>query len=369
MDKALSLNELNLLKSTSVTIQTKDTILKVPMDTVPMFQLDWDNLSFSLYGMITLTDDIVTSSKIQFKDAVVTISFMDRFMQITNESFNVVKVIHSTYGANLKGYNLSLRDTASHALANSYLGKGYDKPKNIVAIMNEFLKELGQKELFKGELEVEQLVVPKHIPNYEFFTQEVYRRGASLYRKRDGFIYILKAEDSDFSKLDKEDLSLKEDTEKNYENRIHHKTISELSLIGKSQFSTTDFDFSSKENTSDDNNAIDNWSLNPLKEDAVQTTGFKPLFGNKRSHLEQLRRELQERNKVDVYLNGYCRRNVNTIVDVLLTGNKFDDRSVMMGDTANSGLYIVNKIQDRYVSGSLLQKLFLSRPDADKVIG
>ena len=92
------------------------------------------------------------------------------------------------------------------------------------------------------------------------------------------------------------------------------------------QFETMQFTFDKKNNKTNDSNTMSKWSLNPIKDDAVETVGKKPYMGVQSSHAELLRRNMIKRNPSELYVNGYCHREVNTIIHVETLGNKFDKK-------------------------------------------
>lgn len=371
----MQLNEYNKLShlqiNFSVPSDSQTINYDVDIDLVESFQLDFSNESMVTSGSLIIDDQAFLNQFIQFSDQIVTIEYMDIFEEITRIKSRILNVNHVKYGNNQTGYEILLQDEFSYALQNSFLGRSYQSG-NFQDVVNDFQQQLGvdlSARFVTGNLRFDTpLVVPKHINNLKFFEDELLRMGQSFQGKRDR-IQIYTQDDVIFSNLPEDDVFTEVEKNQNYKNRIHEVRIKEL-IRDKQfpKFETFDYDNRISDFHKNDDNSINDYSLNAIKNSVIDTRGLMPVYERITSHKERLRRQQLKSYGLDIVVSGYCYREVNVIQDVILQGNKQAQFSRDQGDTVNSGKYLISAIQDRYIGGSLLQKLYLRRPDSGEVI-
>lgn len=368
MEKTLALGDANKVLSLSVDITSNGKTIFIPSDSVKEFQIDWDYLTFELFGTMLLTDDVSFSKFINFNDAFVKISYMDFGKNVNEFTFKIVKSIESSYSTNLISYFLVLRDKESFVLSRSFLGKGYSGDSLLSDVLYEFFEELGlDAVVLDSTLKSKNLIVPKNISNLDFFKDEIRRQGGSIFRLRDGKIKILRTLESEFKQLKKDEIQFKEVNKREYLNRILNYSTQGPRIPQNTQnFTTYQYNFETKEFDSKDVSSMDMWSLNPVKTNVLETKGVAPVIGKITEHEENLRRQLLDLNKVTICTHGSCARDLNTIIDIVIGGNQYDKKSSDFGDAEKSGMYAILAIKDKYVGGHFLQQLVCGRPDGGK---
>lgn len=368
MEKTLALNEVNKILSVSVELISNGKTIFIPSDSIIEFQVEWDYLTFEIFGTMILTDDVSFAKFINFNDTYVRLSYMDFGKNVNEQTFKVVKSLESQYSTNLISYFLVFRDKTSFILSRSFLGKGYNGDEFISDVMNEYFTELGINDVvIDSKLKAKNLIVPKNISNLDFFKDEIRRQGGSIYRQRDGKIKILKTFESEFKLLKADETAFKETSKREYLNRIlNYSTTGPKIPEATQNFTTYQYNFETKEFDKNDINSMDMWSLNPVKTDVLATKGVAPVVGKITEHEENSRRQLLELNSLTIHTHGSCARELNTIIDVVIGGNQYDKKSSDIGDAEKSGKYAILRIKDKYVGGHFLQQITCGRPDGGK---
>lgn len=370
----MQLNEFNKLKQLTVTFSTygdKTVSVEVPNEFVETFQIDYSAQTMAVYGSIIVDDQSLIGQTIQFKDQFVDIDFLDYFEERTQMRFRVLNVNHILYDGKQKAFEITLQDDMSYRLKNSYISKSYEKG-DLVTVMNEFLHYLGQNINYKrvhGTLEFnEPLIVPSCMNNLDFFEMEILKRGYNICGDRFG--QLVGGTDNLMPSVLSKDIPFVENEEnQNYRNKIHQLQIKEL-IRDKSQpqIQTFEFDYENRTMKTMNHNGIAKFSQNDIAKRSIETTGFFPRYDRISSHLEKVRRDTSKSYGVDLVVSGYSYRHIHQGQEVYLQGNRNSKESIRYGNTVNSGLYIIQQIQDRYLQGSLMQKLFLRRPDTGQVL-
>lgn len=347
------------------------------------FQIDFG--SSIIQASLLVEDSQLLNSFVQFQNCVVSFYYADLLGNATDLRFRVLNVNHVEFNNKQKQFEILLQDEVSYLLKNSYLGKSY-KDQNLVSIMNEFVNECQKRandgntlilnkyfeEPFKSTSELqnfETFVVPKHINNLRFFEEEALRQGLSISSTRTGFV-INSQEDLEFQKLPRDIPFVENEGNQHYKNLIHQVRIKELIRdTNYPNFSTYEFNYSTEEFLINENNESRNFitDTNMNQTNVIQTIGTKPVFERISQHPERNRREKLNAYGLEIVVSGYCDREVNTIQEVSLKGNKHLPETRIDGDTVNSGEYIIQAIQDRYVNGHLIQRLFLKRQNSGLV--
>lgn len=370
----MKLNEYSKLNHTEVKIlkaknQPKDYEIQysVPMEYIPSFQINFNNETMKITQDIMIDDQSLVNALVNFRYSIIEITYTDLFGDSTVKRFCITNVNHIRYGQDNKAYEIMLQDEASWYLENSYLGKSY-KSGDMVNVLNDFLKHLEVEYLIEGSLPFNTpLVVPKHINNLKFFEDEIYRMGQSIQGTRNGQ-KIFKEEEIRYDLLSMDDIFLEKEPNEKYKNAIIDFNTKELTRNDVNpEFETFDFKNENNDFIKDDSYVLQ-LQVNDRKESVLDTTGKKSIYQRITKHKEMVKRDSLRHNGIDIVVKGYCYREVNTIQDIFIEGNKLDNRFIDLGDTVNSGKYIVCQIQDRFISGSLVQKLFLRRPDTGDVL-
>lgn len=334
------------------------------------FQINFSNETMKKTGSLMIEDGAMLNALIQFRDTIVEITYLDIFNVKSKLTFQITGVHQFQGSVDAKGYEIELQDYQSYCLENSFLGKSY-KSGNMTDVITDFLEELG---IFGypvlGDLEFSKpLVIPKHINNLKFFEDEIYRMGQSIQGIRNG-IRIFKTEELQFESLPIDDQFVEKGSDKHYKNRIQDFDIRELMRDTEPKFISMDFDDQNAQFYLDDNFDITNFQIHEKNGTDVilDTVGRKPVIQRITKHNEMVRRHSMRHNQIDIVVNGYCYREVNVIQPVELAGNTQDVRLRDWGNVVNSGAYVIVQIQDRYVQGSLFQKLYLRRANTFKTI-
>lgn len=334
------------------------------------FQINFSNETMKKTGSLMIEDGAMLNALIQFRDTIVEITYLDIFNVKSKLTFQITGVHQFQGSVDAKGYEIELQDYQSYCLENSFLGKSY-KSGNMTDVITDFLEELG---IFGypvlGDLEFSKpLVIPKHINNLKFFEDEIYRMGQSIQGIRNG-IRIFKTEELQFESLPIDDQFVEKGSDKHYKNRIQDFDIRELMRDTEPKFISMDFDDQNAQFYLDDNFDITNFQIHEKNGTDVilDTVGRKPVIQRITKHNEMVRRHSMRHNQIDIVVNGYCYREVNVIQPVELAGNTQDVRLRNWGNVVNSGAYVIVQIQDRYVQGSLFQKLYLRRANTFKTI-
>lgn len=349
-----------------------DTEFVIKEEFLNSFQVNFSQLSMKVTGSMLVDDGQLLNAFVQMSDQLLRLSYTDREDNNYTGIFQVTSVRHVTYGQNQKGYEIQFMDYASWRLQNSFLGKSYPSG-DMKDVIQEFVQELGFN-LFEieGSLAFENpLVVPKHINNLKFFEDEIYRMGGSIQGTRKGQ-KIHKTEDLEFLKLELDSPFVQNESNQHYKGKIMDFTLTEtLRHRAKPKFSSFDFDteeaLKTYEPTTQDEYDISQYSVKGTK-DILRNEGSEPIYQRETKHNEMVRRNVLEHNQLDIVVPGFCTREPNTLQGVKLQGNKLSQKTIDQGDTVNSGIYIIQQVQDRYISGQLLQKLHLRRQNSGLVL-
>lgn len=372
----IKLDEFNSLEFVEVRFLssplTKDFNLDYTIDTdfLTSFQVNFSNTTMKKTASMIIEDGQLLNILVQFRDVIVELTYIDIFEEETKLTFQVTNVHQFKGNIDSKGYELSLQDYQSYRLENSFLGKSYSSG-DMGSVINDFLVELGVVEYpVNGSMPFDTpLVVPKHINNLKFFEEELYRMGQSIQGTRKG-IQIFKTDEVSFEKLEVDDMFLERVPEKNYKNLILDFDIKELTRNNVCpEFETYDFNIQNNEYNTENNFDISMYQIDTKfgTESILDTVGKRPIHQRLTQHNEMVRRNALLHNGVDIVVSGYCYREVNTVQAIELVGNTTESSIRDLGNVVNSGAYLVVQIQDRFIQGSLLQKMFLRRANTFKV--
>lgn len=339
----------------------------VPIEFIQSFQINFSSCSLKVTGSMLIDDYALINSFIQLRDCLVLIKYRDIFGNETNETFQITAANHIFYGTGNRGYDIEFQEYSSWLLENSYLGRSYSSG-DLQIVLGDFLKELKYEKPIIGSLKFDSpLVVPKHINNLKFFEDEIFRMGGCFWRDRTG-IRLSSHNDLQFSKLKRSEPFFNNSLNQHYKNRILELELNELTRGNVNpKIETMDFQSGELQYLKNDTFDISSYSTGNSK-DILDTIGRKPVYQRLSKHDEMIRREMLTHNGMNIIVPGYCDREVNTVQDVRISGNKLNSTTVIEGDTVNSGDYLVSQIQDRFLNGQLLQKLFLRRPNYGKVL-
>lgn len=351
---------------------TYDTEIVIKEEFLNSFQVNFSQLSMKVTGSMIVDDGQLLNAFVQMSDQLLRLSYTDREGNNYTGIFQVTSVRHVTYGQNQKGYEIQFLDFASWRLQNSFLGKSYSNG-DMKDVIQEFVQELGFN-LFEieGSLEFEEpLVIPKHINNLEFFEDEIYRMGGSIQGTRKGQ-KIHKTEELEFIKLELDSPFVQNEKNQHYKGKIMDFTLTEnLRHNIKPKFSTFDFETEEALKTYEPT-VLDEYDITPYSvkgtKGVLRNEGTEPIIQRGTKHNEMVRRNSLEHNQLDIVVPGFCTREPNTLQGVKLQGNKLSQKTIDQGDTVNSGVYIIQQEQDRYIQGQLLQKLHLRRQNSGLVL-
>lgn len=343
----------------------------IPHEWMFVHQVNYSSETMVITGNIIFDDMGLMNSFLNLSDQILEIEMIDIFEDYILKEFKITAQRQIKYNQNQKGYELFFQDIQSYMLQNSFLGKSYSQG-DIVEVMNEFLGELQVKQTIEGSLPFDKpLIIPKHINNLKFFEDEILRMNGTIFGTRHGQ-KVLANEMMSFDMLEEEDLFTIKTNNPHYKNIIHDFDIKELTISDQEpNIRTYEFSYEEDDFLTNDDNSLDDFKFvhkDNDKDSPIDTIEFKPVFERLTSHRERVRRNNQKHYGMEILVNGYLHREVNTVQDVVVSAGEILPEQSFKGDVVNSGKYIIQMIQDKVQSSVLTQKLFLRRPTQNEAM-
>lgn len=309
-----------------------------------------------------------------WKTINVIITYVDIFDEDVEETFIIKDISEEQNDRYEKFLYLELQDIFSYKLENSFLSKSFKT--NAIDALKKYITHLGidsYKEVeFSNSSKVLNFTVPENINNLEWFMLELNKYGFKFYQTKDK-ICVKSYEDlipSNLSENNPGKLYLDETSNQLYMNKIYDSKMDHLKRECKPDITRyLAFDINTKTIKYDESNNIDELLLNDDDYNILDSSGKKDYY---LTHLDfnqsksMMKDNLLTTNEILIVVNGYKKNDLNQIYELKLRGNKSNTESQNKGNMILSGKWISQRVTDKIIGDSMVQKIILNRADMVK---
>lgn len=390
-DLDLAFGPQNKLKNYTINIGE----INLPPEDIRSFEVKFERNNPRVFASLVIGDLIDINLQQDWEKSEVEVFYMDMFDNWTIRKYKILKIIENYTKKWKKTFNLLLQDTFSYTMQNIYISKGF-KDTSITAAFNSFIENYNLKNLLspmdlkyviQDDENVLTFTIPKNENVLDFFIKKYADYGYSIFQLRDG-LYVLNKELIDASNIDydikKEDEYLTETDNQLYKNKVYDikSVFLNRDIMNEvPKIHTTYFDFETKRHKKFIKNVdtlISDITLNDnvfnFQEqigNKIQIKNITDNFGsidteNSLSHENMIKEKYLKMSELEIIVSGYLYRNFNEIIKINIKGNIGSVESQQLGNIINSGYYLVTGIVDKIVGDTMLQKLYINRPDLQK---
>jgi hypothetical protein len=360
----------NKLNSYSVKIGTSE----LSKESIMSVETVYKNNDVRVLSTLLIKDLHDFNLLIDWKQTKVAISYIDVFNEEVKETFVILDINEEQNDLYEKFLTINLQDTFSYALETSFLSKSYTS--DIVTALNEYITHLEIQEYKELDFTISDkilsFIVPENINNLEWFNNELHKYGYKFYQTKDKI--CLKSYDDllvvNLIENDPGKPFLDETINELYKNKIYDSLVDHLTRSSMPAITRgLAYDIDTKKITYQEYNEITDFIINDDSLNIQNTIGKKDLY---QTHLnfDQLKSEMKDEflsiNELMIVVNGYKKNDINQIYELRLRGNKSNNESQTKGNMIVGGKWVSQKITDKIIGDSLIQRITLNRVDMVK---
>lgn len=344
-------------------------------ETILSVEVSYKNNTPVVFGKLIFNDIYDMNLIHVWRDVGVHISYIDVFDVQVSKNFTILSVTEQYDNMFKKVFVLELQDNFSYELENSYLSKGFNSDPTLA--LKEFITELEIGEIEGSSLEFTNVgsaynfVVPKNISNLEFFLHEFYKHGYTFYQDKYN-VCVKSLSDLSPETLPDNGLFMNETNNQLYKNKIIDIMSSfnnRISILPKTR--SLGYDFNSKNMSSEIDNDMTQYFLNSDPFNIQNTHGYRDV---RQQHLDfnqhnlMMKKSFLDQAEIEMIVNGYCNNDLNQVYELKLKGNVATTDTQSKGNLIMNGYYISNKVTDKIVGDSMVQKISLHRSDLTSLV-
>jgi len=359
-------NKANKLQDYHVFIDDVDLI----KETIISVEVSYKNNTPIVYSKVIFNDIYDMNLLRTWRNIEVQISYIDIFDESINKKFVILNVTEQYDDSFKKVLVLELQDKFSYVLENSYISKSFND--NPTSAFLAYAKELEIDAISDLTLETTNVestynfVVPNNESNLSFFIKELYKHGYTFYQNKTS-ICVKSLSDLAPEILPVNGLYLNETNNQLYQNKIIS-LISSLNnrsnILPKTR--SVSFNSNTKSLEFGEDNDMTQYFLNSDPFDLQDSNGVRDVT---QPHLDfnqhnlMMKESFLDQAEVEMIVNGYVKNDINQVYELQLKGNLATANTQASGNLVMNGYYVCNKITDKIVGDSLLQKVSLHRSD------
>ena len=355
--------------------------INIVKEMIISLEMTHQNNSPVVLGRLVINDLVDLNSQLIWRDTSVKVYYMDMFDKIFRKEFYITSIVETLNEKNRKSFIIDLQDKFSYILEHSYISKSFstDHKTALLQYMGRLSIDsmLNVDYVSTGTLESMNFVVPKHMNNLNYFMGEFYKQGFTWYQTKDSiklkhYTDLLPVN----LPLNSEEKPYKNETD----NQLYMNKIIGLNTVFNKRDGilpiTKSFGYNIQTKQIDSSEFNDNtmWVNNSDTVNMQTTSGgqYEGVFERPQQHLDFdhhkiiMRDSFFTHNELEMAINGYVRNDLNQIYELFLKGNMGSIDSQHRGNTIINGKYVSNKITDKLIGDTLIQKVMLSRVDLRK---